>query len=627
MKPAKSILSIFVLGILLMPNIGQTQAKSIRDQARLAVPKRTFVATVSKVDYTGLKLWIFLDAQSAQLELHLGQREIDDIRARKIGRGHKVAVMQEGSEFYALSVFPENQHQTYLPFVATSLAAPVWNSLQIVGANLVGSFNVVPGAARYQLWKRLTTDDPSAATLVDDSVATNFTLPYNQSGNTNLQLLNPGFESGDMTGWSHASTPAPGQASFAISTAQKHTDNYAAHIIVGGPGGTSSLLADKLAVQENTTVALSFWKYLVDSSVVGANARLVWYDANDNWLGENVVNSDTGSLGTWVKLQGTATAPSGARFVEIGIYTLGSTIDVQEAYIDDVALIGQSTIQANFLFALKAIDANNNASAFGTWLQPPVSAQAMGDPSVAHTQINYAAAGYISSALTPGTGVAQTPNGFTDTGWKVPLKSAADPTIETWTFVSASSFKIVGFDATLRYKKGTRIKWTQTTVKYGVVTSSSFAAGDTTINIAVNTNYTIANSAITDNFYSYDACPPGYPTVFDLTPTITSGTGALTTVSCAAKYRAIGNTVFYTGVITLTNNGTGATDLRIPLPTNLAGSGAAFAGVYVDGSAVNNMGYVQLGILGNTSLDMRDYASNYPGISGHTYSFSIMYDF
>ncbi len=84
----------------------------------------------------------------------------------------------------------------------------------------------------------------------------------------------------------------------------------------------------------------------------------------------------------------------------------------------------------------------------------------------------------------------------------------------TWTYASASTFTVSG-DATTIYTKGTRLKWTQTTVKYGVVVSSSHSAGTTTVTIAVNTDYTIANATITDNFFSYEANPQGYPTWFN----------------------------------------------------------------------------------------------------------------
>jgi hypothetical protein len=103
----------------------------------------------------------------------------------------------------------------------------------------------------------------------------------------------------------------------------------------------------------------------------------------------------------------------------------------------------------------------------------------------------------------------------------------------TWTYVSASTFTVSG-DVTAQFSKGTRLKFTQTTVKYAVVVGSSHAAGTTTVTIAVNVDYTIANAAITLPYYSYQASPQGYPGWFAFTPTYGGFSAA----------PASGNTVF-----------------------------------------------------------------------------------
>jgi|GEM_PF-1689457 hypothetical protein len=86
---------------------------------------------------------------------------------------------------------------------------------------------------------------------------------------------------------------------------------------------------------------------------------------------------------------------------------------------------------------------------------------------------------------------------------------------DTWVYASAQTFTIAGKDVTTTFTKGTRLIWTQTTVKYGVVVASSFST-DTTVTIMTNTDYTIANAAITVNSYSYQQNPQGYPTWFDI---------------------------------------------------------------------------------------------------------------
>lgn len=97
---------------------------------------------------------------------------------------------------------------------------------------------------------------------------------------------------------------------------------------------------------------------------------------------------------------------------------------------------------------------------------------------------------------------------------------------ETWTYASASTFTVTG-DQTAKYTKGTRLKWTQTGVRYGVVVASAYTSS-TLVTIAVNTDHVIDNAAITDNYYSYAANPQGYPGSFAFTPAyanLTEGAG------------------------------------------------------------------------------------------------------
>jgi hypothetical protein len=72
---------------------------------------------------------------------------------------------------------------------------------------------------------------------------------------------------------------------------------------------------------------------------------------------------------------------------------------------------------------------------------------------------------------------------------------------ETWTYASPSTFTVTG-DQTAKYIAGLRIKWTQTTVKYGIITGSTYSAPNTTVTIAVDPTYVITDAPITDNYYS-----------------------------------------------------------------------------------------------------------------------------
>ena len=88
----------------------------------------------------------------------------------------------------------------------------------------------------------------------------------------------------------------------------------------------------------------------------------------------------------------------------------------------------------------------------------------------------------------------------------------------TWTYVSATTFTVSG-DVTAQFRKGTKLKLTQTTAKYFYVVASSYGAPNTTVTITGGTDYTLANAAITAPYYSYQECPQGFPEWFAWTPT------------------------------------------------------------------------------------------------------------
>jgi len=89
---------------------------------------------------------------------------------------------------------------------------------------------------------------------------------------------------------------------------------------------------------------------------------------------------------------------------------------------------------------------------------------------------------------------------------------------ETWTYASADSPTFtftVATDLTTKYAAGQRIKLTQTTAKYFIVTKVSYSAPNTTVTIYGGTDYTLANAAITLPYMSREKAPFG----FNLDPT------------------------------------------------------------------------------------------------------------
>ena len=83
---------------------------------------------------------------------------------------------------------------------------------------------------------------------------------------------------------------------------------------------------------------------------------------------------------------------------------------------------------------------------------------------------------------------------------------------DTWTYVSATSFKITGKDVRDRFPKGTKIKLVQSgSQKYFYVIATAYTSGNTTITITGGSDYTLASAAISGQAYSYAASPQGFP--------------------------------------------------------------------------------------------------------------------
>ncbi len=110
-------------------------------------------------------------------------------------------------------------------------------------------------------------------------------------------------------------------------------------------------------------------------------------------------------------------------------------------------------------------------------------------------------AGKLLGSDTSGGATWQAVDGWTDAG-------------ETWTFASDDdptfTFYING-DKTSKYSAGMRMKLTQTTAKYFIVTAVSYSAPSTTVTIYGGTDYNLTNAAITSPFYSVVKAPQGFP--------------------------------------------------------------------------------------------------------------------
>lgn len=108
-------------------------------------------------------------------------------------------------------------------------------------------------------------------------------------------------------------------------------------------------------------------------------------------------------------------------------------------------------------------------------------------------------------------------------GW-TPMSVISNNTIvsvkDAAVYASASTFTVPA-DITSLVQKGDKIRWTQTAgVKYGYILSATYSAPNTTVTIAVNTNYTVANETITDFYISRESMPLGFPAYFEWSPSL-----------------------------------------------------------------------------------------------------------
>lgn len=173
-----------------------------------------------------------------------------------------------------------------------------------------------------------------------------------------------------------------------------------------------------------------------------------------------------------------------------------------------------------------------------------------------------------------------------ETGW-------IDMSHVTWTSPGGNVFKVSG-DVTAIYRKGVKYRCKQGAGwLYGVIASSSFGSGETTVTVLVNVGYLFVTpapdvySTITDNQISLIENPEGFPPEFTYSPTFlgSSSNPVLGNGSINARYSVNGTTIDLKVKIVIgstTTNGSGTYSLT--LPTNSLGGDVTGSGLYYDAS-------------------------------------------
>jgi hypothetical protein len=151
------------------------------------------------------------------------------------------------------------------------------------------------------------------------------------------------------------------------------------------------------------------------------------------------------------------------------------------------------------------------------------------------------------------------------TGWT--------PARETWEYESETEITVPS-GAEDKYQKGDKIRLKQGgAYKYWPI----IAVADELLTIAENDDYTLADAAITDNYYSHQENPIGFPSWFNWTPAY-SASDSMTYTSVTtfhAKFTIIGTMVTMGLRCAGTTGGTASPFIQFSPPVNRAGTTGA----------------------------------------------------
>lgn len=104
------------------------------------------------------------------------------------------------------------------------------------------------------------------------------------------------------------------------------------------------------------------------------------------------------------------------------------------------------------------------------------------------------------------------------------------------------------------------------------------------------------------------------------TPTITAGSGTITTKSATGRYKQLGKTIFLQMAITITTNGSGAVSVNATLPFT-GGSTCV-----ISGRENIATGKMLQGIIVGGSIFILNYDNTYPGADGANLFLSGVYE-
>ncbi len=185
--------------------------------------------------------------------------------------------------------------------------------------------------------------------------------------------------------------------------------------------------------------------------------------------------------------------------------------------------------------------------------------------------------------------------------------------IDGWTtytgsfvYVTASAITTSGCQVGI-FQKGTKLKFTQTTIKYANVLSSDYVAPNTLIYIPVNKDYVVDNAVISNPYYSYSEYPQNWPDWFNYTPTYSAMSPMTYTsvVTEIAMYKINGRTVTVLIRCRGTTGGTATPIIYATIPISASITGDILPSGY--GSIYDNANLTGQVLIGENLLNVRRY--------------------
>jgi hypothetical protein len=178
-----------------------------------------------------------------------------------------------------------------------------------------------------------------------------------------------------------------------------------------------------------------------------------------------------------------------------------------------------------------------------------------------------------------------------------------------WTYNTPSTI-IVPAGAEAIYNKGDPIRIKQ---GGGYKYFNLAAVTDTLLTVFVNTDYTVANSAITDMYYSKSPNPLDFPATFSYASTVSGSGGSIGTYAetvYASNYYVIGKRVFPIVIKTITDKGSWSGDVRVLKPISASPGHWDYSSFVVPSSSFTLRG-ILAHVSGTDFQFIKQFASTY----------------